>query len=146
MELLKKKPEFWRDVRDAVIIGSEEFIERIRKKFSPDGRKEDVPEYRKIARLGIDPGRELEELAGALKIDAGLFEKRADGLPARLLAYHYLVERRGMSQTEVGEYFDASGSAVSWGIKRLKAMAEKDKKLGKLMEMSNVEGLLPKSH
>jgi DNA-binding Xre family transcriptional regulator len=98
-----------------------------------------VPDYRKLARAGVVPEKELKKLAEALKIDAGLFGKRADGLPARLLAYHHLVERRGMTQTEAADFFGVSGYAVSKGIKRLKVMAEKDKKLKKLMEISNVQ-------
>jgi putative transposase len=139
MELAKKKPDFWKDARESVIMGSQEFIDMVRKKFSPSFTKEEVTDYRKVERQRIDPEKELEKLAAALKIDAELFKKRADGLPARLLAYHHLVERRGMSQTSVGKYFNVSGNAVSMGIRRLKTLAEKERKIKNLMEMCNVK-------
>jgi putative transposase len=139
LELANKKPAFWRDVREAVIIGSDEFKERIMRKFSPAGRKEDVTEYRKIERAGKNIEQELDKLARALGIEVSMFRKRADHIPARLLAYHHLVENCGMSQTRVGNYFAVSGNAVSMGIKRMKTLAHKEKKLKNLMEMCNVK-------
>jgi len=44
-----------------------------------------------------------------------------------------------MSQARVGDFFGVTGSSISWGIKRLKAMAEMDRKIRKLMEMSYVQ-------
>jgi len=60
-------------------------------------------------------------------------------MPARMLAYHHLVERRGMSQAGVGGFFGVSGNAVSKGIGRLKNISLRDKNIKKLMEMSYVQ-------
>ncbi|GAI55362.1 unnamed protein product, partial [marine sediment metagenome] len=81
--MAKKPREFWKDVRDAVIIGSTEFIERIKKQFSPAGRDVEVTEYRKLARAKVNQDQELEKLARALKIEVSQFRSRAGNFPFR---------------------------------------------------------------
>ena len=53
---------------------------------------------------------------------------RGNGGHKIFLAYYHLVETCGMSQTRVGKYFAVSGNAVSMGIRRMKTLAEKEKK------------------
>jgi putative transposase len=141
LEMAKKPGEFWKDVRDAVIIGSTEFIGRIKKQFSPAGRKAEVTEYRRLARTEIGLEQELEKLSRVLKIEVSQFKfrSRTGKFPFRLLAYYHLVENCGMKQTEVADYFRVSIHAVSKGIIRLKAMTINNKTMQKFVRMSNVQ-------
>jgi len=138
LELAKKKTEFWKDVRDAVIIGSSDFIQKIKKQFAPKGKNKEVVEYQKAARPEIDISEELKKLAKALGVKTEDFRARADRLPARLIAYHHLVKNCGLKETEVADHFGVSIHAVSKGLRRLQSKMIADRTLQKVMEMSNV--------
>jgi len=138
LELAKKKPEFWKDVRDAVIIGSTDFIEKMKKQFSPSGRKEEFIDYRKLAMPGASLEQELNNLAKAWDVEPEMFERRAEHFPARLAAYYYLAEKCQFKQTQIAQHFKVSCHAVSKGIQRFQVRLKSSPALQKLMEMSNV--------
>ena len=140
LALSKKPKQFWKDITEKTIIGSEEFVEKIKIKFAPLGRKkEEVVDYTRLARPAFDVDDELERVAEAFETEPGSLKQRSKYFPVRQAAFLHLVEDCGMRVGNVADYFGVSPSAVTKGIDRLKERSFDDIKLEKQIQKSNVK-------
>jgi len=139
LSLSEKKPKFWEDWRNRVVLGSEEVLAELVKKYPPAGRAEAVPAFRRAARPPVEVQAELVQVSRALG-QVGEGRKKRGDLPVRLAAYYHLVEQRGMSLTKVGAAMGVSVYAVSKGLARFRQRLAEDKDLrDKIKAMSNVQ-------
>jgi len=141
LALAKKPKEFWKDITEKAIIGSDEFVEKIKIKFAPSGRKkEEVVDYTRLSRPAFDVEDELERVAEAFGTEAGQLKERSKYFPARQAAFLHLVKNCGMRPGGVAEYFGVSPGAVTNGIDRIIDQAFDDTALDKKLKKLNHPG------
>jgi len=120
LELAGKEPKFWKEMRNGLVIGPREALERLAEKYQPSGSSRYVTDYHRISRPEVELEEELKRVSGVFKVRVEDLKRRSRYFPARLAAYYHLVEHCGMSKTRVANYLGISPMGVSQGIKRLK--------------------------
>ncbi len=132
-----------------LVLGSEEFIEKIKTLLKDEKISQEIVERK---RLKYYP--RLDKILGAVASAFGepqcrLVEKQGRNNTAKKVAI-YLMKRYGcLDNKEIGQLFGGLHySAVSKAAARLEKELSKDKDLAKLVDrlMSHVNGLLPKSY
>ena len=133
----KKPKEFWKDITEKAIIGSDQFVERVKRQFAPSGRKEEVTDYNKIARPAFDVEEQMDRVADAFETQVRRLKQRSKYFPARPAAFLHLVKNCGMRPGEVAEYFRVTPAAVTNGINRIMTQAFDDIALDKKVKKLN---------
>jgi REP element-mobilizing transposase RayT len=64
----KEEKRLWEDFRHGMIIGTKEFVDKIRSKYMPDNFHKEIPQHRELGR-SVDPQKVLEKAAGVLNCD-----------------------------------------------------------------------------
>jgi REP element-mobilizing transposase RayT len=121
-------PDFWDKIRSKAVLGPEETVKKLIKRYSPRGDHRTVPDFNRARKID-DIDSAMKKLAKALGVELSEIKKKKQRMPLRLIAYWHLVRNCGMKAAEVGRYFGVGTSAVSLGIKRLLAEAESNRKL-----------------
>jgi putative transposase len=129
LALAGTKPDFVEQLKSGVILGSREKIQELAKKYRPTGKVGAVSDYSMAARSDFDPGRELRRVSEVFGVKVEDLRKRHRNFPAKLAAYYHLVENCGMSVTETAGELAVGITAVTLGIKALKELLSKDRKL-----------------
>ena len=62
---------WWEDFRHGMIIGTKEFVDRIRSKYMPDNFHKEIPQHRALGK-SVDPEKVLEKAAGIMQKDSDL--------------------------------------------------------------------------
>ena len=120
LELCGKPGEFWKEIAEAVVLGSREMLKELIKSYAPRGKKGEVPDFKKVSRPVFEVEDEIERVAEVFGIEEILLRDRWTHHPARLAAYYHLVINCGMKVSTVAEIFGVSPSGVTKGIGRLK--------------------------
>ena len=116
------------------IIGSAEFLERIKGKFLSDRlRSREVPAVRRVVGQ-VEKKKILDAVATAFKVSQeDLLEKGHRGM-ARPALMELLYRYGGLNQREIGELMGIDYSSVSVGRKRLETQQGKDRNLSRQIE------------
>ncbi len=139
LELAGKPGKYWSDFLDRAVIGSAEFVEQVKQKFAPVGKKNEVTEYRNLFRPVWEMEDLLEQVAEVFGIKEARLKDRGYDFSARLLAYWHLVENGGVPVGMVADYFKVSSAAITQGIRKADRMIFDDPKLEKLAQKLKVK-------
>ena len=60
-----EEKSLWEDFRHGMIIGTKEFVDRIRSKYMPDNFHKEIPQQRALGK-SVDSEKVLEKAAGIL--------------------------------------------------------------------------------
>ena len=137
LELAGAEPNFWKEVRNGLVIGPREALERLAEKYKPGGSPRYVTDYHRISRPEVEFGVELTRVAKAFKVSVEDLKRRRRYFPARLAVYYHLVEHCGMSRSRVAMEMGVSPMAVTWGIRKLKDQMFEDSRLEKIIQSLN---------
>jgi len=111
------------------IIGSAEFLERIRKQFLSDRpRSREIPAVRRVVGQ-VEPERILEATAKEFRMSKEHLLERGHRGVARPVLMELLYRYGGLNQREIGAWMGIDYSSVSVGRKRLQMQLGKDRTL-----------------
>ena len=133
----------WEDLRHGFILGTEQFVENIKKRFLPDTPHREIPQQ-KLLLKDMDLDKILTKAAAFLGCDVKDFKKAARVPSGRVLDRDlllYVVWQLGVrSNSQIGEVFGLTGSAVSRRVGVLKSKAENDKSVRK--KLSEIKSII----
>lgn len=136
LTMANRPKEFWKDVTEKAIIGSQEFVENIKKSFAPTGiKKEEVTDYTRLTKTGVDLEKQMERVAKVFDTETDTLKQRSKYFPARQAAFLHLVENCGIRPGAVADYFSVSPGAITNGIDRLKNQAKEHSDLGRKIRL-----------
>jgi len=120
----------WEDLRHGFLLGAERFADEIKKRFLPETANRDIPQQKLLIKE-VDLDLILAKAAGFLGCDVGEFKKASRVSSRRALDRDlllYAVWQLGVrTNSQLGEIFGLSGSAVSKRMVVLKSKAADDK-------------------
>jgi chromosomal replication initiation ATPase DnaA len=126
----------WEDLRHGFILGTEQFVESIKNRFLPGTPHREIPQQKLLIK-GLDLDKILKKASAFLGCDVEDFKKAARVSTNRVLDRDlllYVVWQLGVrTNSQIGEIFGLSGSAVSQRVGVLKSKAKKDKSVRKIM-------------
>ena len=135
--------QLWEDLRHGFILGTGQFVETIKKRFLPDTPHREIPQQKLLVK-DLDLDKILKKATGFLCCDVEAFKKAARVSASRVLDRDlllYMVWQLGVrTNSQIGEIFGLTGSAVSQRISVLKSKAEKDKSIRK--RMADIKSLI----
>ena len=139
-EYIEEEARLWENLRHGVMLGSREFVERIRRKHLPSELETDKPQQRAVAR-----GIGLEELARKAASALGWEDRkfvqgrrlRGDRKLERDLVVYWLWNLGWYNNEEIGRIFGLTSSAVSHCIQAMRNSMEVDGRLRKRCEALN---------
>jgi len=134
LDLIGIKPAFVEQMKHNAVLGTRQQVEKLSKTHRPSGKAATVPDYSAANRKEIDAERELDKVAKLFRVAKADLKIKHTNFPAKLAAYFHLAENCGMSITKVAEALRVGSSAVSMGIKCLKASCKKDRGLKRKLE------------
>jgi REP element-mobilizing transposase RayT len=127
----------WENLRHGVMLGSREFVERIRRKHLPPELETDKPQQRAVAR-GIGPEELARRAASALGWEDRKFVQgrrlRGDRKLERDLVVYWLWNLGWYKNEEIGRIFGLTSSAVSHCVQTMRNFVEADGRLRKRCE------------
>ena len=126
----EEEGRLWEDLRHGFILGTEHFVREIRRKFLPEIPNHDVPQQKLLKRdIGLD--QVIAKAATFLGCDVEDLRKAARIPPRRVLERDLLlygIWQLGIrTNSQIGEIFGLTGSAVSRRVAVLKNKAANDK-------------------
>ncbi len=128
----REEQRIWEDLRHGFILGSERFVTAIKERFLPDAPHRDVPQQRLLIK-DMDLNKVLAKAAAHLGCDADDFKKGVRISSSRILERDLLlygVWQLGVrTNSQIGEIFGLSGSAVSRRVGLLKSKARADQSI-----------------
>jgi REP element-mobilizing transposase RayT len=122
----------WEDLRHGFILGTEQFVKEIKRRFLPETPNRDIPQQKLLKKdVGLD--QMIAKAASFLGCDVEHFRKAARLSPRRVLERDLLlygIWQLGIrSNSQIGEIFGLTGSAVSRRVAVLKSKAANDKSI-----------------
>jgi len=130
--------------RHGLIFGTKEFVNDINKRFLPDMPFKDLPQQRKLAKAKdkkIQPEELISKVAKVLQIDLNRYihSKRLRGIDKmnRDLIVYLLWNNGLETNTEIGDRFNMTSSAVSHSVKAFKKEMNRNRQAQKLFERFN---------
>ncbi len=122
----KEEGRLWEDLRHGFILGEKRFVGEIKKRFLPKTSHREIPQQRLLIKE-VDVNQVLAKAAGFLGCDIGDFKKAARVSSSSVLDRDlllYAVWQLGVrTNSELGEIFGLTGSAVSKRVAVLKSKA-----------------------
>ena len=116
----------WEDLRHGFILGEKRFVGEIKKRFLPKTSHREIPQQRLLIKE-VNVNQVLAKAAGFLGCDIGDFKKAARVSSSSVLDRDlllYAVWQLGVrTNSELGEIFGLTGSAVSKRVAVLKSKA-----------------------
>jgi|WetSurSiteA1Bulk_404760.scaffolds.fasta_scaffold38041_2 putative transposase len=133
----------WEDLRHGFILGTEQFVESIKKEFLPDTPHREIPQQKLLIK-DLDLSKMLTKATAFLGCDVEDFKKTARVSASRVLDRDlllYVVWQLGVrTNSQIGEIFGLTGSAVSRRVGVFKSKTEKDKSVRK--KMAEIKSLI----
>jgi REP element-mobilizing transposase RayT len=114
------RPDWVESLKTAVILGSQEMVEKIKNDYRPSGKTELVQGYAAARRAEVNVADELSRLAGQLCVKVDELLRKRRNFPPRFAAYYHLVENCGLSVSETAAALGVKPPSVSWGIRKYK--------------------------
>lgn len=128
----REEQRVWEDLRHGIFIGTEKFVNKIKKRYLPDIPHAELP-HQKRAVKGVNIETVLSKAARILKCDLRHYRKSArisksDKADRDLLIY--IAWQSGVATNqEIGDIFGVTYSAVSQRASVVKKLLKKDKRL-----------------
>jgi len=132
----QEEARLWENLHHGFILGTQNFVDVIRQRFLPETPERDIPQQRDLSK-----DLDLEQILGRaihfLGRDQGDFKKTSRVSPDRVLDRDlllYLIWQFGIrTNSQIGEMFGLTGSAISRRVKVFKSIVVKDPSLQKKM-------------
>ena len=137
LALAGARPDWAEEIKHAVILGSQEAVEQLKKRYRPAGKRETVSGYAAAERRAVDVPAELARLAKRFGVPARDLLRKRRNFPARFAAYYHLVEHCRLSVGETAAALGVKSASVSWGLRRCREAARRDKKLESTLQSLN---------
>jgi REP-associated tyrosine transposase len=127
-----EESRLWEDLRHGFILGTEQFEKEIKKRFLPEKPNNDIPQQKLLKKeVGLD--QIIIKAASLLGCDVEYFRKAARVSPNRVLERDLLlygVWQLGVrTNSQIGEIFGLTASAVSRRVAVLKSQAVNDQSI-----------------
>ncbi len=127
-----EEKRLWEDFRHGMIIGTKEFVERIRSKYMPDNFHKEIPQHRALGK-SIAPEKVLEKAAGVLNCDLDDI-RQSRRIPKskkedRDLLLYLVWKTCILTNEETGRLFGMTYSAVSHILSFMRTKIQKDSAL-----------------
>jgi REP element-mobilizing transposase RayT len=139
-EYVAEEARLWENLRHGVMLGSREFVERIRRKHLPAELETGKPQQRAVAR-GTGPEELARRATAALGWEDRKFTQgrrlRGDRKLERDLVVYWLWNLGCYKNEEIGRIFGLTSSAVSHCVQAMRNSLEADGRLRKLCEALN---------
>ena len=125
----EEKKDLWEDLRHGFLLGSNQFVEKIKERHLPSKAVKSIPQQTRIAKK-LDPCDVLDAAEKALQIKVRDLQHagRVYGVnkDKRDLILYLLWKSGNISNKKIGQYFNISHSAVSHAIRSLKTRLKND--------------------
>jgi len=126
----EEEKDLWEDFRHGLMVGTAEFVERIKSRYVSVKPHREVPQQRGMVGM-IDADEYLMRASALLGRDLDRFremgrlygEERED----RDLLVYFIWEKGAFTNEEIGGFFGVSYSAVSHIVRRAKSQLREDK-------------------
>src|SRR4030042_2821290 len=129
----QEEARLWEDLRHGFILGTKNFVEVIRRRFLPATPEREIPQQMDVKK-NLDLEQILERAIYFLGWD-GDFKKTPRVSPDRVLARDlllYLIWQLGVrTNSQIGELFGLTGSAISRRVRIFKSRLSEDSSLPK---------------
>jgi putative transposase len=125
----REEKKLWEDFRHGMMIGSKNFVDKIRSAYLPENLHKEIPQQRDLAK-GIDPEARLKEAAGVLGYDLDFFRRmpritKADRDNRDLLVLS--IWKTGVLTNDgIGRLFGMTYSSVSHIVKSIRLKMAQD--------------------
>jgi len=130
----KEEKSLWEDFRHGLVLGTKEFVDRIRSKYMPDELQRDVPLHRALGR-STDPQRVLNKAISVLKCDLDAIRNSRripKGLKENRDLLVYLVWQMCMlTNEETGRLFGMTYSAASRVVNSMRIRIQNEPEVAK---------------
>ena len=130
----KEEERLWEDLHHGFILGTKKFVGAIKERFLPDTADRDIPQQKLLIK-DLDLEQILGKGARFLSWDGAGLKKTARVSPNRVLdrdlLLHLIWQLGVRTNSQIGEMFGLTGSAVSRRVSVLKSRVVKDKSLQK---------------
>jgi putative transposase len=135
--------KLFEDLHHGFILGTEQFVESIKNRFLPGTPHREIPQQKLLIK-DLDLDKILKKASAFLGCDMEDFKKAARVSASRVLDRDlllYVVWQLGVrTNSQIGELFGLTGSAVSQRVGVLKSKTEKDKSVRK--KMTEIKSLI----
>ena len=133
----KEEARLWEDLRHGFILGEKRFVSEIKKRFLPETAHREIPQQKLLANA-VDVNQILAKAAGFLSYDLGKFKKAARVSSSCVLDRDMLLyaiwQLGARTNSQIGEIFGLTGSAVSKRVAVLKSKAVGDKMISEKLK------------
>ena len=130
----KEKLRTCEDLRHGIFVGTEKFVNKIKKRYLPDIPHAELPHQKQVTK-SANLDRVLSQAAGILKCDLEACHKSARISKSSTLDRDFLIyiawQLGVASNQQIGEKFGLTYSSVSQRVKVIKEKLHKDKALAK---------------
>ena len=128
----EEEKSLWEDFRHGMIIGTKEFVDRIRSKYLPDKFHQEIPQHRALAK-SVDPKVVLGKAAKILNCDLNLM-RHCRRVPKSMkgdrdLLVYLVWKTCTLSNEETGRLFGMTYSSVSHILSSMRTKMKKDSNL-----------------
>jgi hypothetical protein len=136
----KEEKSLWEDFRYGVIVGTQQFVDRIKAKYASERPHREVPQQRGLVGR-INAKVFLEQASGLFNYDVHRFKKDGrlygEDKESRDLLVFLLWETGAYTNAEIGEAFGVSYTAVSHIVKGVKTQMKANSEYKKNYELIN---------
>jgi putative transposase len=124
-----EEKRLWEDFRNGVILGTSQFLDHLKRRYSSDRPHREVPQQRGVVGR-LDAEAITEQASGLLHCDAIVFKEKGRlygrDKEKRDLMVFFLWERGSYTNSEIGDVFGITYTAVSHIVKQVKARIGRD--------------------
>ena len=129
-----EEKKLWEDLRYGMILGTKDFVNKIRSAYLPEKPHKEIPEQRHVAKA-VDPVVVLNEVARILDRDLNDFRQsqrisRSDKDDRDLLVF-FLWKTGYLTNERIGHFFGLTYSSVSHIVRSIRKRLEHDRGLKK---------------
>jgi len=128
----EEESRIWEDLRHGIILGSEDFVSKIKTAYLPDSPDSEIPQQ-KIMAKEFDPEKLLNMAAKHLDCDLKRFKETprisSKEKENRDILMYLLWKTGRLANANVGNLFGVTYSSVSHSIRALSDRLKKDKEL-----------------
>ena len=128
----EEEKSLWEDFRHGMIMGTKEFVDRMRSTYMPNNFHKEIPQHRALGK-SIDPEKVLEKAAGILNCDLD-YIRHCRRIPKLLkedrdLLIYLVWKICILSNEETGRLFGMTYSAISHILSSMRNRMKRDSDL-----------------
>jgi REP element-mobilizing transposase RayT len=127
-----EEKRLWEDFRHGMIVGSEQFVEKIREKFLPPQPHKEIISQKEMSEIQ-DPAKKVQKAAKILGADLKRFRESlrisAQDRDTRDILVYFIRREGVFTNQEIGEIFGVSYSAISHIARRVKERLQYDREM-----------------